>query len=189
MVRLVSSLALAVAVALFVMWSLTSNSPAPSPSPTPAPDATGPLAVSPTADAVPTSTATPTPTPVVSHMAPGKSGGIVPLGSASGLVYVDLVKGTGAVAEPGTVLTVDYTGMLVDHTVFHTTIGTPPFVFTLGQGEVIEGWEEGVLGMRVGGERFLIVPPDLGYGEEEIGGVIPPNSILLYEVELLGVRR
>ena len=188
MIRLVSSLALALAVSLFVVWSLTSGPLATSDTSTPAPDATGPLPVSPTPDATPTATATPTALGV-SDTAQGRPVGSVPVGSASGLVYVDLVTGTGAVADPGTVVTVDYKGMLVDHTVFHTTFGKPPYEFTLGQGEVIEGWEEGILGMRVGGERFLIVPPHLGYGEEEIGGVIPPNSILLYEVWLLGVRR
>ena len=184
MVRLVSSLALALAVGLFVVWSLTSGPLATPTASTPTQDTREPVPVSPSPDVNPTETATPTTTVRVSQPAYGK-----PVGSASGLVYVDLVTGTGRVAEPGSVVTVDYTGMLVDHTVFHTTIGTPPFEFTMGQGEVMDGWEEGVIGMRVGGKRFLIIPPHLGYGEEEIGGVIPPNSILLFEVELLGVRR
>ena len=189
MIRLVSSLALALAVGLFVVWSLTSGPLATTPTSTPTPDATEPLPASPTPDAIPTAIATPTSALGVSDPTPVKPPSNVPVGSASGLVYVDLVTGTGRVAEPGSVVTIDYTGMLVDHTVFHTTVGTPPFVFTVGQGEVMDGWEEGVIGMRVGGKRFLIIPPHLGYGEKEIGGVIPPNSILLFEVELLGVRR
>ena len=177
MIRLVSSVALALAVTLFLVWSIFLTPRATSPAPTPAPPA-----ASPTPEAIPVST--PVPAVQVRRLRAD-----APVSSASGLVYVDLVMGSGAIAEPGTVVTVDYTGSLVDNTVFDTTIGKPPYEFTLGRGEAIDGWEEGIIGMRVDGERFLIVPPHLGYGEEGIGGVIPPNSILLFEVELLGVRR
>ena len=95
--------------------------------------------------------------------------------TASGLQYEDTVTGTGATAVAGKQVTVHYTGWLY------------PFVFALGAGMVIRGWDEGVQGMQVGGQRTLIIPPELGYGAYGAGGVIPPNATLKFDVELLAV--
>ena len=103
------------------------------------------------------------------------------------LVMEDLTVGEGAEAEVGKLLTVDYTGWLEDGTEFDSSVGGQPFQFTLGQGRVIKGWDEGVVGMKVGGKRKLIIPPDLAYGEGGSGS-IPPNATLTFEVELLAVQ-
>ena len=105
----------------------------------------------------------------------------------SGLKIEDLTVGTGAVATPGTNVTVDYTGWLSDGTKFDSSIGREPFKFRLGGGQVIPGWDAGVKGMRVGGKRKLTIPPEMGYGARGAGGVIPPNATLVFEVELLKV--
>ncbi|MFC0282723.1 FKBP-type peptidyl-prolyl cis-trans isomerase [Camelimonas abortus] len=111
----------------------------------------------------------------------------------SGLKYRDEVVGSGATARPGQQVKVHYTGWLDDN-------GKPgrkfdssrdrgqPFEFSLGAGQVIRGWDEGVAGMKVGGRRLLVIPPELGYGARGAGGVIPPNATLIFDVELLGVR-
>ncbi len=101
----------------------------------------------------------------------------------------DLKVGTGAVAELGKKVTVNYTGTLIDGTKFDSTKdrGTP-FPFTLGSGMVIAGWEQGVKGMKEGGTRKLTVPPALAYGNRSVGGVIPPNSTLIFEIELVKVE-
>ena len=110
----------------------------------------------------------------------------------SGLQYEDNIEGTGAVATAGQHVTVHYTGWLyvdgVQGTKFDSSKdrGTP-FVFNLGAGSVIRGWDEGVVGMHVGGTRTLIIPPGLGYGTRGAGGVIPPQATLKFEVELLKV--
>lgn len=104
------------------------------------------------------------------------------------LIIQDETVGTGAVAQNGDVLTVNYVGTLTDGTKFDSSIdrGTP-FQFTLGAGQVIQGWEQGFAGMKVGGKRKLIIPPSLGYGANQVGP-IPPNSTLIFEVELLSVQ-
>jgi len=108
----------------------------------------------------------------------------------SGLSYTDLVKGTGAQPVSGKSVTVHYTGWLTDGKKFDSSVDRgQPFVFRIGAGEVIPGWDEGVMGMRVGGKRKLIVPAKLGYGENGAGGVIPPNATLVFEVELLDVEK
>ena len=114
-----------------------------------------------------------------------------PVQTESGLIYIDVKTGTGAVAEPGTVVTVHYTGMLtIDNSVFDSSVERgEPFQFPLGAGMVIDGWEEGIAGMKVGGKRHLIIPPDLAYGERGFGDVIPPDSYLTFDVELLDVSR
>jgi len=108
--------------------------------------------------------------------------------TASGLKYRDLVVGTGPAAQPGDVVRVNYTGWLEDGTKFDSSYDRgQPFQFGLGQGQVIKGWDEGVVGMQVGGKRRLVIPPDLGYGPQGAGNLIPPNSILIFEVELLAI--
>lgn len=107
--------------------------------------------------------------------------------ASTGLVIQDESMGTGAIAQPGTYVTVNYTGRFEDGAVFDSSVGREPFSFMLGAGEVIEGWEQGVVGMQVGGKRLLIVPPALGYGPAGFGP-IPPNATLVFEVELLSVQ-
>jgi FKBP-type peptidyl-prolyl cis-trans isomerase FkpA len=108
--------------------------------------------------------------------------------TASGLVIEDLVVGSGATAAAGQRVSVHYTGWLQDGNKFDSSKDRgQAFMFSLGRGEVIRGWDEGVSGMKVGGRRKLTIPPDLGYGTRGAGGVIPPNATLLFEVELLAV--
>ncbi len=108
--------------------------------------------------------------------------------TASGLVIDDLKEGAGAPAAAGQRVTVHYTGWLADGRKFDSSRDRDdPFVFPLGRGHVIRGWDEGVAGMRVGGVRKLTIPPELGYGARGAGGVIPPNATLVFEVELLGL--
>jgi FKBP-type peptidyl-prolyl cis-trans isomerase FkpA len=105
---------------------------------------------------------------------------------ASGLIIEDLVNGDGAEAAAGQEVTVHYTGWLTDGKKFDSSKDRDdPFVFPLGGGRVIRGWDEGVQGMKVGGKRKLTIPPALGYGARGAGGVIPPNATLVFEVELL----
>lgn len=99
----------------------------------------------------------------------------------------DLVVGNGDEAVDLAKVTVHYSGWLMDETPFDSSVGKDPFVFTLGAGMVIPGWDQGVKGMRVGGKRELIIPPHLAYGNRGAGRVIPPNSTLRFEVELLAV--
>ena len=101
----------------------------------------------------------------------------------------DSKVGTGAEAVTGKSVTVHYTGRLTDGTKFDSSKDrNQPFVFQLGGGQVIKGWDQGVVGMKVGGVRKLTIPPSLGYGDRGAGGVIPPNATLVFEVELLGVN-
>jgi FKBP-type peptidyl-prolyl cis-trans isomerase FkpA len=112
--------------------------------------------------------------------------------TASGLQYEDSIVGTGALAIKGKSVTVHYTGWLYNDGVQGAKFDSSkdrndPFVFSLGAGMVIRGWDEGVAGMLVGGVRTLIIPAALGYGARGAGGVIPPNATLKFDVELLGV--
>ncbi len=108
--------------------------------------------------------------------------------TASGLTIEDTVVGEGAAAASGRDVTVHYAGWLADGTQFDSSREKQdPFEFTLGKSEVMAGWEEGLNGMRVGGTRKLVVPPQLAYGEEGAGDTIPPNATLTFEVELLSV--
>lgn len=102
----------------------------------------------------------------------------------------DLVVGTGAEAKKGAVVTVHYTGVLLDGTKFDSSLdrGTP-FSFGLGDGMVIAGWDEGVVGMKVGGKRRLHIPANMAYGERGVPPVIPPNAPLVFDVELLEVQQ
>jgi FKBP-type peptidyl-prolyl cis-trans isomerase FkpA len=112
------------------------------------------------------------------------------------LQYTDRAVGGGTEATAGRQVTVHYTGWLYDAqapnnrgTKFDSSLDRrEPFTFRLGGGEVIRGWDEGVAGMKIGGARTLIIPPDLGYGARGAGGVIPPNATLVFDVELLDVR-
>lgn len=110
-----------------------------------------------------------------------------------GLKIEDIKVGTGAEAVSGKKITVNYTGNLEDGTVFDSNVDpkfghVEPFVFNLGAGQVIQGWDKGFAGMKIGGKRKLTIPPELGYGANGAGGVIPPNATLIFEVELLKVE-
>ena len=114
-------------------------------------------------------------------------GGIVT--TKSGLKYQDIVVGKGPMPKQGQTVIVDYVGTLTNGHKFDASRdhgGT--FSFAIGVGQVIKGWDEGVMTMRVGGERKLIVPPGLGYGAAGAGGAIPPNATLIFMVKLLGIR-
>ena len=111
---------------------------------------------------------------------------------SNGLQITDTKAGTGAEARKGQTVTVHYTGWLYNNgqqgAKFDSSRDrTDPFKFPLGSGMVIKGWDEGVAGMKVGGQRTLIIPPEMGYGARGAGGVIPPNATLKFDVELLGV--
>ena len=106
----------------------------------------------------------------------------------SGLQYVDITEGTGAMPQAGQRVTVHYTGTLEDGTKFDSSRDRGrPFTFQIGVGQVIKGWDEGVSTMRVGGQRQLVIPAELGYGSRGAGGVIPPHATLIFDVELLRI--
>lgn len=106
----------------------------------------------------------------------------------SGLQYEEIVVGQGPTPQPGQTVSVHYTGWLTNGEKFDSSVDKgQPFQFVLGQGEVIKGWDEGVSTMQIGGKRKLYVPPNLGYGDRDMG-VIPPGSTLVFEVELLGAQ-
>lgn len=107
----------------------------------------------------------------------------------SGLEYVETQAGTGAQAVAGKTVSVHYTGKLTNGTVFDSSYKRgEPIAFSLGAGQVIKGWDEGIALMKEGGKATLTIPPELGYGQRGAGGVIPPNATLIFEVELVSVR-
>jgi peptidylprolyl isomerase len=113
--------------------------------------------------------------------------------TASGLQIIDTVAGTGAQPQRGQTCVMHYTGWLYNNGIkgkkFDSSVDrNEPFEFKVGVGQVIKGWDEGVSTMKVGGKRTLIIPPTLGYGASGAGGVIPPNAVLMFDVELLGVK-
>ncbi len=109
--------------------------------------------------------------------------------TASGLKYVDLVEGTGPSPQVGQTISVNYVGTLENGTKFDSSYDSKtPYEFRVGKGEVIKGWDEGLMSMKVGGKRKLIVPSALGYGPRGSPPKIPGNSTLLFEVELLGIK-
>jgi FKBP-type peptidyl-prolyl cis-trans isomerase FkpA len=111
--------------------------------------------------------------------------------TSSGLQYWDITLGTGATAVAGKQVKVHYTGWLATNgKKFDSSVDRgQPFMFSLGSGQVIKGWDEGVAGMKIGGKRQLRIPPELGYGARGAGGVIPPNATLIFDVELLDVGK
>jgi peptidylprolyl isomerase len=110
--------------------------------------------------------------------------------TASGLKYIDVVVGKGASPVVGKHVKVHYTGTLENGRKFDSSVDrNQPFTFIIGVGQVIPGWDEGVMSMKVGGKRKLIIPSNLGYGARGAGGVIPPNATLLFDVELLDVEK
>lgn len=106
----------------------------------------------------------------------------------SGLQIIEIKPGTGKEATAGSTVSVEYTGWLTDGTKFDSSVGSDPIVFPLGTGSVIEGWDEGLLGMKVGEQRRLVVPPTLAYGSQGAGGVIPPDATLIFDVKLMEVQ-
>lgn len=147
--------------------------------------------------AAPTPTATTTPAqsqaaqPATPAAAPSSAAPASPgqTAAVTALKIVDKTVGTGPAAKAGDLVTVDYTGWLTDGTKFDSSIDAgQPFQFTLGKGEVIAGWDQGVAGMQVGGVRTLTIPPDLGYGAQGAGGTIPSNATLVFEVKLLRIN-
>ena len=106
----------------------------------------------------------------------------------SGLYVLDVKEGTGPTVGAGQVAQVHYTGWLADGKQFDSSVGGSPLEFGVGQGQVIAGWDEGVAGMKVGGKRRLVIPPDLGYGAAGAAPVIPPGATLVFDVELMGIR-
>lgn len=149
------------------------------------------------ADTVLNATAAPTPavsrTPTSAAGTPASSitataGGNL-MSTPTGLQYEDLTVGTGAAPKSGQMVTVHYTGTLTNGTKFDSSRDkNQPFTFQIGTGQVIKGWDEGVATMKVGGRRKLVIPPDLGYGARGAGASIPPNSTLVFDVELLDVK-
>jgi len=162
-----TALALGVVVLIFILPELSpwgQAAPAEEQSQTPAQITTNPQT---------TSTTMPTvPTPITQ------------------LMLKDDVVGTGAAAKAGDSVTVNYVGALTNGTVFDASAnhGTSGFTFTLGAGQVIKGWDEGIVGMKEGGKRTLLIPAALAYGSQAVGGVIPANSDLIFQVELLMVQ-
>ena len=114
-----------------------------------------------------------------------------PMTTADKLEVTDETVGTGAAVAAGDTVTVNYVGSLTNGTVFDASAnhGSTGFSFTLGVGQVIKGWDEGIAGMKVGGKRKLVIPAELAYGSQGAGNVIPPNATLVFEVELLKVQK
>ena len=150
--------------------------------------ATSPSSTSTTAPAASQTTA---PSSSAEASAPGASQNPAPSATTAppaDLKIKDTVVGKGATAKAGDSVMVDYTGWLVDGTKFDSSIGKKPFGFTIGQGRVIEGWDKGVVGMKVGGTRVLTIPPSLGYGAQGYPPVIPGDATLKFEIKLLSVQ-
>ena len=143
--------------------------------------------VSPTIFPSPTQTA-PTAAPINAIITPTATSGANMITTADGLQMEDEVVGTGPEVKSGDTVTVNYVGTLTDGTKFDSSYDrNQPFTTQIGVGQVIKGWDEGIVGMKVGGKRKLIIPPSLGYGDQA-AGTIPPNSTLIFEVELVSIK-
>jgi len=135
---------------------------------------------------MPTATSALTPTPEAN--APVQQVQGKPVQYDNGLIVQDLVVGNGKSAQNGDTLSAHYSGTLENGTVFDSSYGRgQPIQFVLGSGQLIKGWELGLIGMKEGGKRKLIIPPSLGYGAQGAGGIIPPNATLIFEIELVSV--
>jgi peptidylprolyl isomerase len=135
----------------------------------------------------PTQTA-PTTAPINAIITPAATSGANMITTADGLQMEDEVVGTGPEVKSGDTVTVNYVGTLTDGTKFDSSYDrNQPFTTQIGVGQVIKGWDEGIVGMKVGGKRKLIIPPSLGYGDQA-AGTIPPNSTLIFEVELVSIK-
>lgn len=134
------------------------------------------------AEEAPVSTSSPSDTGEVEEASPSAQ--------ATELVIEDVVEGDGDVVKSGDTVEMHYTGWLLDGTKFDSSIDRgQPFETVIGVGQVIKGWDEGVPGMRVGGTRKLTIPPNMAYGARGAGDIIPPNATLVFEIELLSIRR
>lgn len=121
---------------------------------------------------------------------PGDETAVEPQATKSGLQFIDMVQGRGEGPATGNKVTVHYSGYLMNGKKFDSSVDRgQPFSFVIGLGQVIKGWDEGVASMKTGGKRKLIIPAELGYGKHGAGGVIPPNAILVFDVELLAVKQ
>ncbi|GAB4145294.1 MAG: FKBP-type peptidyl-prolyl cis-trans isomerase [Patescibacteria group bacterium] len=108
----------------------------------------------------------------------------------NGLEYTDTVEGTGDTVQTGDYISIHYVGTLEDGTKFDSSVDrNQPFETYIGVGQVIQGWDQGVVGMKVGGERTLVIPSNLAYGDSGIPGAIPPKATLIFKVKLLGIRK
>ncbi len=107
-------------------------------------------------------------------------------GTQSQLIMQDAAPGSGRAAQPGDTVVVNYTGKFQDGTVFDSSVGRTPFAFVLGAGDVIPGWDQGLVGAQAGTKRLLVVPPSLGYGSQDYGP-IPANSTLIFEIDVVSV--
>jgi hypothetical protein len=149
---------------------------------------TPPPGATPRVHVTPAPSLTPTPAPAGAGPAtpPALPSGLTPQTQPDGLQIIDITQGTGPAAQTGQTVTVNYTGWLQSNgTKFDSSLDrNQPFSFPLGQGQVIKGWDEGVVGMKVGGKRRLIIPPALGYGSTP-NGKIPANSTLIFDIDLL----
>jgi len=145
-----------------------------------------PLTLFPTRSTSPTSIVSPT--PIVS-LSPTKfqDESISTFSAVTELKIEDIKIGTGEEVRNGDTVTVHYTGRLTNGTVFDSSVGRQPFTTRIGEGQVIEGWDKGILGMKVGGIRRLVIPPDLAYGQQGAGS-IPPNATLVFDIELLKIN-
>ena len=167
--------------------------PAPANTPTPRATLRPPptsTPVTPTSAATSLASSTPVEVPPVSRSSAVQEVNVdAMVTTESGLQYLDLVVGTGAAASPGATAVVHYTGWLEDGTKFDSSLDRgDPFQFVIGEGMVIQGWDEGVASMKVGGKRELTIPSNLAYGDSGYAGVIPPGATLIFEIELLELR-